>query len=159
MKNLLLITALTLPLGVFAQGNTNINPQVQIQNVNYFNQIEIHNDLDSIQTHTGNQQANPPVQDQQFAEADPPSGGQSSGNVFSSDENNKPKTTGCKDCDAVKQALKASQASSSGSQHKKYYSIKQWSKIVEGKMNLKMKKVFANRYRARTSYAICFNWH
>ncbi len=152
MKNVLLITALTLPIGIFAQGpNVNINlpVQSQMQNTNYFNQIDINNDNNPIQTNLGNQQMNPSAQVKQ----------QSTGNIFGSEENNKSKTTECKDCDAVKKALKASYASSSGTRHNKSYSIQQWSRMMEGKINIKMKKVFGRRYKSKTSYAVCFNWH
>ncbi|MBI4930923.1 MAG: hypothetical protein HY841_09190 [Bacteroidetes bacterium] len=159
----LLLTALALPIGIFAQGpNTNINPPPQIQNVNYINLIDennnslgnasgkINDDINPIQTNIAiQQQANPPAQVQQ----------QSSGSIFGSEDNNQSKTTGCNDCDAVKQAIKASHASSGGNYHKKSFGMKRWSRTFSGKMNMKMKKMFTKKYKAKTSYALCFNWH
>ncbi len=155
MKNFLLLSAPTLPIGMFAQGpNTNNNPplQVQIQNINYYDQINdnnINNDINPIQTNLGNnfqQQANPPAQEEEQ---------QSSGSFFGSNtNNNKP----CDDCDEVKQAIKISHASSGGSHHRKSFSMKKWSRTFSGKMNLKMKKMFAKKYKTKTSFAACFNW-
>ena len=74
MKNFFLVSAIILPLGIFAQVN-NVNPQAQ--NINYYNQIDennnslgnssgkINDDKNSIQTNIINQQANPPMQIQQ----------------------------------------------------------------------------------------------
>jgi len=167
--NLLTVTSLTFIAtlsGVegFAQGpNTNINPPPQIQNVNYINLIDennnslgnasnkINDDVNLIQTNIAiQQQANPPVQVQQQ---------QSSGSIFGSEENNQSKTTGCKDCDAVKQALKASHISSGTGYQKKSLGIKQWSRTFSGRMYMKMKKTFAHHRKIRTSYEVCFNWH
>jgi len=152
MKNLLIIVALALPIGIFAQGpNTNINPppQIQMQNVNYMNQIDINNDnnINIIQTNLGNQQANPPAEVQQQA---------TQGSFFGSENNNeKP----CTDCDEVKTAIKASHYFSSGVHHSKSVNMKQWSKKVSGKMHMKMRKTFSRSRKVKTNYAICFNWH
>lgn len=163
--NFLTITALTLPIGMFAQGpNTNIqnNPpsQVQMQNINYYNQIDdnnnslgnasiINDDENPIQTNLGNdfhQQGNPPAQEQQQF---------SLGNIFGSNANdNKP----CTDCDEVKKAIKISHASSGGSHHRKSFSVKKWGKKISYNTNLKMKKIFAKKYKAKTTFASCFNW-
>ena len=166
MKKILIPSSLTFVVMLsvveaFAQGpNTNIqiNPQAQSQNINYYDQINdnnnslgntsniINDDINPIQTNLGNQQANPPAEQQ----------GISFGNIFGSGEQqNKP----CTDCDEVKQAIKASHASSGSSYHRKPFSMKKWSRTFSGKMNLKMKKMFAKKYKAKTSYAICFNWH
>jgi hypothetical protein len=144
MKSLLIIIALTLPLGVFAQGNI-VNAQMQAQNVNYYDNIN--DDNNPIQTNIANQQANPPAQEQ------------SSGNSFGSEENNQTKTTGCKDCDAVKKALAAAHASSGARHHQRSFGMKRWAKTFAGRMDMKMKKVFAHRKKIRTSYEFCFNWH
>lgn len=127
MKKIFFLSAIVLPTLLFAQENG--NPQVQIQNVNYFNQGE--------------------VKEQQ-----------SSAKGFGP-EDNKDKltpTTGCKDCDAVHQALKAAHILS-GSHHKKSFRMKAWAKIISGRTSLRVKKLFARKYKAKTSYAICFNWH
>ena len=160
-----LMTAVIVTLSgveAFAQGpNTNINPPPQAQNVNYYNQIdnnnslgnafnEINNDKNPIQTNIMiQQQANPPAQEQQ---------GSAIGNIFSSNEN-VPQEKPCKDCDEVKQAIKASHASSGGSHHRKSFGMKKWSRVFSGKMHMKMKKVLAKKYKVKTSYALCFNWH
>jgi len=162
MKNFLIITTLTLPIGIFAQGpNTHIqiNPPAQAQNINYYDQIDnnnslgnasnvINNDINPIQTNIAiQQQVNIPAQ----------SVPQSGWNPFGSVENNNDKP--CTDCDEVKQAIKASHASSGSSYHKKSFSMKKKLRIFSGRMNMKMKKIFAKKYKAKTSYAICFNWH
>lgn len=160
MKNFLIITALTHPFGIFAQGpNTNINPPPQSQNVNYINLIDennnslgntsyiINDDINPIQTNLGNQQANPPAEVQQQA---------TQGSFFGSENNNeKP----CNDCDEVKTAIKASHYFSSGVHHSKSVNMKQWSKKVSGKMHMKMRKTFSRSRKVKTNYAICFNWH
>ena len=147
MKTLIIITALTLPLGVFAQSN-NINPQVQIQNVNYYDNIN--DDNNSIQTNIQNQQANPPAQMQQ----------ESQGSSFwgTGTNDNTSEKVHCKDCDAVKAALKASRATS-GAHHGNSFNIKKWGSKFAGRMNMKMKKLFTHRQKVRTNYEVCFNWH
>ena len=78
------------------------------------------------------------------------------GNVLGSEENNNSKTTGCKDCDVVKKAIKASYAAS-GSHHRKSFSMKKrGNKFLE---RMHMKKIFAHRKKIRTNYEICFTWH
>ena len=166
MKKFFLLTTITLPLGIFAQGaNTNINPpthaqeEQQAQNINYYNKIDennnslgnasngINNDINLIQTNIGNyqQQANPPAQQQS-----------SLGNIFGlNDNDNTQGKVKCKDCEEVKQAIKASHAPSSGSYHKK---SKDWKKIFSGRMHMKMKKIFARKHKVKTSYSVCFNW-
>ena len=145
--NLLLLSTLTLPFGLSAQGNA--NPQVQMQNVNFYvqgNTDNSINDNNQIQTNLIEQQENPPAQQQK-----------SSGNVFGSEDNSSDQAN-CKDCEAVKKALKAAH-SSSGIHHSKHRGIKTWGTKFSGRMNLKMKKVFAHRHKVRTSYETCFNWH
>ncbi|MBI3501513.1 MAG: hypothetical protein HY063_06945 [Bacteroidetes bacterium] len=151
MKNLFLISILVLPIGIFAQSNGNGNQQIQMQNVNYYDQIDINNN-DAIQTNLGNfsQQANPPAQVQQQ---------KSSGSIFGSEENNETPKSYCKDCDAVHKALAAAHASSaSGTHHRKTSGFKKWCEKFSYNTSLKMKKMFARKYRAKTSYEICFNW-
>ena len=70
-------------------------------------------------------------------------------------ENEKP----CKDCDMVKQAIKAANTSSGGNHYKRSFGFKKWSKAFSGKMNLKLKKMFAHRKKLKTNYETCFNWH
>jgi len=151
MKFLLIITALTLSLGMFAQGpSTNYNPPAQasqMQFSNYNNQIDINNYINPVQTNLGNQQANPPAQVQQ----------QTSGSIFGSEENNQVKTTKCKDCDAIKKAIRESHASS-GSHYRTSFNIKKWGNKFSGRMRMKMQKMFAHRKKIRTNYEICFNW-
>ena len=164
MKNFFLVSAMILPLGIFAQVNhPEINPPPQAQNVNYYDQLDnnnslgnasgINNDINPIQTNIGNfqQQANPPMQIQQQ---------KSSGSIFGSEENdNSQVNVKCKDCDEVKKAIAAAH-SSSGSNHRgKSFGIKQWSHQFAGRTNMKMKKMFAHKYKVKTSYAMCFNWH
>lgn len=151
MKNLLIISALSFPLGIFAQGNGNANPQVQMQNVNYYNLINNDENINDklIQTNIYVQQANPPAQEQQ---------GSSLGNIFGSNEDVQQEKP-CTDCDEVKKAIKLSYASSGGSYHRKSFSMKKWSRTFSGKMNMKMKKMFAKKYKVKTSYSLCFNWH
>jgi hypothetical protein len=72
-------------------------------------------------------------------------------------DNSHAKTTGCKDCDAVKQAIKASHASS-GHPHRKSFSMKKWGNKLSGRMHMKMQKMLAHRKKIRTSYEICFDW-
>ena len=162
MKNFLIISALTLPIGIFAQGpNTNIqiNPQAQSQNINYYDQINDNNNslgnanakindaINPIQLNIGNfqQQANPPVQEQQ----------QSSGSFFGSNSNdNKP----CDDCDEVKQAIKASKNYSSGMSYGKSFSMKKWTKKISGKADMKLRKMMAQKKKVKTSFDCCFNW-
>ena len=156
--NLLLLT-LILPLGLFAQGtNTIINPpaQVQMQNINFSNEINtdnnINDDNQATQVNVEDQQANPPAQAQHSA----------LGNLFGSNsEDNDPqaKTTGCKDCDAVKNALRSARSSSGASHRGRSMGIKRWSKTFSGKLNMKMRKAFTRTHKVKTSYAICFNWH
>lgn len=143
MKNLLLLTALTFPIGIFAQGpNTNTNPpaQVQVQGRNTNNYIQINYDDNVV-----DQQANPPQQQ---------SGGR--GPIFSSNNSG---STPCTDCDNVKKAIKLSHASSGSGSHKKTPGLKKGMKKFSGRMNIKMKKAFARRYKAKPNHAICFNWH
>ena len=164
MKKLFLLSAITLPLGIFAQVN-NINPppQSQMQNVNYYDQLDnnnslgnasgINNDINPIQTNIGNfqQQANPPAQVQQKKE---------SGSIFGSEENdNSQGKVKCKDCEEVKKAIASAHASSGVSHHRKSFSVRQWSNRFSGRMNMKMKKMFAHKHKVKTSYAMCFNWH
>lgn len=152
MKNFLIITALTLLLGMTAKGqNTTINLPAQtpqMQNVNYYDQVDINNDINPVQTNIGNQQANPPAQVQQQ---------QSSGSFFGAEKNKQEKTTGCKDCDAVKKAIKESHASSVHS-YGGSFSIKKWGNKFSARMHMKIKKMFAHRKKIKTSYDICFNW-
>jgi len=165
MKKFFLLSAIALPIGLFAQGPNNNPPQQvqQIQTINYINQTiennnpdesfanKINNDKNPLQINILNsQQANPPAQVQQQ---------QSSGSFFGSDENetNKVKTTGCKDCDAVKKALAASHASSGG-HHGKSFNLQQWSKTISGKIYMKTRKTFARHKKIKTSYEICFHW-
>ncbi len=146
MKPLLIISTLTLPLGVFAQGNI-VNTQVKTQNVNYYDQVDINNDNNPIQTNLENQRVNPPAQQQ------------SSGSFWgtgTSDNTNE--RVHCKDCDAVKAALKASR-SSSGTHHGNSFNMKKWGNKFAGRMNMKMKKLFAHRQKVKTNYEVCFNWH
>ena len=154
MKNFLIITALTLPIGIFAQGpNTNNNPpaQVQTQNINFFliNNDDNINDNKAIQTNPGNFQQQVKIPAQGVP--------QSGWNPFGSVENNNDKP--CNDCDEVKQAINASHASSGGSYNRKSFSMKKWSKTFSGKMKMKMKKTFAKKYKVKTTYSLCFNWH
>ena len=162
MKNFFLVSAMILPLGIFAQVN-NVNPPPQAQNVNYYDQLDnnnslgnasgINNDINPIQTNIGNfqQQANPPAQVQQKKE---------SGSIFGSEENdNSQNKVKCKDCEEVKKAIAAAHSSSGVSHHRKSFSVKQWSNRFSGRMNMKMKKMFAHEYKVKTSYAMCFNWH
>lgn len=67
------------------------------------------------------------------------------------------KTSGCKDCEEVRQALKTSHAASVRSHREKILRMKHRSGIFSEKM--KMKKGFARKYKPKTSYAFCFNWH
>lgn len=150
MKYLLILTTLALPISLLAQGsNSNINPQaqVQMQNINYYNnQIDI-NDDNIIQTNSAPQQANPIEQAKEST---------TQGSFFGSNNNdNKP----CKDCDEVKQAIKVSHASDGGGHHKRSFDAVQWSRTLEGKMHMKMRKTFTRPYKPKTSYALCFNWH
>ena len=146
MKTLLILSALALPLGTFAQVN-NVNPQAQMQNSNYYDQLDINDDNSNIQTNPGNAQANPPAQVQQ----------KSSGSFFGSNENdNSQGKVHCKDCDAVKKALRASQTSS---HHRNPFNMKKWGNKFSARMNMKMKKIFAHRKKIKTSYEVCFNWH
>lgn len=137
MKNLLFITSLTLPIGTFAQN-------MQQQAVNYYDQINDNNNIIQM-NNPGNY--NPPAQVQQQT---------TQGSFFGSENNNeKP----CNDCDEIKQAIKASHASSGGSYHRKSFSMKKWSRTFSGKMHMKMKRAFAKKYKVKTSYSFCFNWH
>ena len=146
----LLLSAIALPIGILAQGSTtNNNPQaqaIQLQNVNYFNKIDINDD---VETNLGNQDANPPPQVQQQ---------RTNGSVFGSEDNTPPKTTGCKDCDAVKKAITASHASS-GSHRGSSFSMKKWSKRFLAKTRIKMQRTFAHHKKIKSSYEVCFNWH
>src|ERR1051326_2001850 len=158
MKKAFLLISIMLPIGMFAQGN---HTNIQGQNVNYFNQIdETNNSLgnafnkindDVIQTNIAVQAVNPPVQSQQ---------GSSAGNFFNSpnNDNQQIKKPYCKDCEAVKKAIAAAHASSGGSHSGKHFSIKNWYERVSYNANLKMKKIFARKYKAKTSYSVCFNW-
>ena len=162
MKKFFLLATFILPFGVFAQTN-NINPQVQMQNANYYNQIddsnnslgnasnEINKDANPIQTNLGNfKQTNPPAQVQQQ---------QSSESVFGLNEkDNNHEKVYCKDCEAVKKALAAAHASSGASHRGKAFSMNQWSKKISGSMYMKMRKTFAHHKKVKTSYEICFNW-
>lgn len=143
MKKVLLLTILTLPLSLLAQGpNTNVNPAVQgVQSnkINYY--IEINNDDNII-----SQQANPPPPKQQ---------GGGLGNLFGSNTGNE---APCTDCDKVKKAIKLSRSSSAGGNSKKAFSMKRWSKTFSGKVHMKMKKTFARKHRVRSNYSLCFNW-
>ena len=164
MKTLLTITTFSLPLGIFAQGNhLEINPPPQAQNINYYNQIDennllgnasgINNDINPIQTNIGNfqQQANPPAQVQQKKE---------SGSIFGSEENdNSQDKVKCKDCEEVKKAIAAAHSSSGANHHRKSFNIKQWSHQFAGRINMKMKKVFAHHRKIKSNYEVCFNWH
>lgn len=165
MKKFLIISALTLPMGIFAQGNFQINPPPQqAQTINYYNQIDdnnnslentssINDDENPIQTNIAIQQKANPHAEQQ---------GVSLGNFFSSSGNdgaqqNKP----CTDCDEVKQAIKASHAaaaSSGNSHHRKSLGMKKWGKKFSYNTNLKIKKMFAKKYKAKTTFASCFSW-
>ena len=164
MKKFFLLTTIALPLGIFAQVN-NINPppQSQMQNVNYYDQLDnnnslgnasgINNDINPIQTNIGNfqQQANPPAQVQQKKE---------SGSIFGSEENdNSQVNVKCKDCEEVKKAIAAAHSSSGASHHRKSFSMKQWSHQFAGRTNMKMKKVFAHHRKIKSNYEVCFNWH
>lgn len=143
--NKIILILLALPCRIFAQENY-ASPQVAIQTANYFGELNNANNI--IQADQKNQQAVPPAQVQQ-----------SSGNFFGSEErdNSQAKSTaGCKDCDEVKKAIKEAHLSS-GSHHKKSYGIKKWSRAFSSRM--KMKKIFARKYKVKTTYAICFNWH
>ena len=147
MKKILFITILALPLGIFAQEN-NANPQVKIQTANYFGELNNANDI--IQADIGNQQAAAPAQAQQ-----------SSGNFFGSEEsdNSQAKSTaGCKDCDAVKAAVKASHAASKH-KHRNIFSVNAWRKKASARTNLKMRKIFAHKRKIKCNYEVCFNWH
>ena len=147
MKTILLLSTLTLPLGLSAQGNA--NPQAQIQNVNFYVQGNTDNSLNDnnpIQTNLDYQQENPQVQQQK-----------SFGNFFGSEDNSSDPAY-CKDCEAVKAALKAAH-STSGVRHARHRGIKTWGNKFSGRMNLKMKKMFARTHKVRTSYETCFNWH
>ena len=144
--NLLFISTLALPLGLFAQGNA--NPQAQMQNVNFYvqgNTVNSFNDNNQIQTNLSEQQENPPVQQQK-----------SSGNFFGSGDNSSDPAY-CKDCEAVKAALKAAH-STSGVRHARHRGIKTWGNKFSDRMNLKMKKVFGHKYKVKTTYSVCFNW-
>lgn len=144
MKNFLIITALTFPIGIFAQGSTNANLQMQMQNVNYYNNIN--DDTNPVEVNTAiQQQVNPPIQEQQQS---------SIGNIFGSDlNNNKP----CTDCDEVKAAIKVSY-SSSGISHGKTFSMKKWTKKISGKADMKLRKMMAQKKKVKTSFDCCFNW-
>jgi hypothetical protein len=150
MKYLLLLPSL-LTIGCFAQGpNANIqaNPleQIQMQNINDDEQAI---NFINVQTNFSNQQqANPPQQAQ---------GPVTRGSFFGSENNNeKP----CTDCDEVKRVVAASRSSSSGGGHtKRSFSANGWSKTIEGKVHMKMRRTFARQYKPKTSYALCFNWH
>lgn len=171
MKPLLLISILIFSIRTFGQFTIhanqfvmpNSNPSAQqAQNINYYNQVDDNNNSfgnassindgeNPVQTNISNQQKTNPAAEQQ---------GISLGNFFGSDGNddaqqNKP----CTDCDEVKQAIKASHVSSGEGYHKKSFSMRRWSKTFSGKVNMKMKKTFARKYKAKTSYALCFNWH
>lgn len=146
MKSLLIITSLFVTLSVaeaFAQGpNTNaaqnLRVQNQIQNINN-DEETVNFDNNIIRVNLENQ---PPVQQGR---------GSLENNVVSG--NSKP----CTDCDKVKQAIKLSHVSS-GERHKKSFSMKKWSRKMEGRMNLKMKKIFSHKTKIRTNFGICFNW-
>ncbi len=160
MKKVFLLATIMIPLGIFAQENGNLNPQVQIQNVNYYNQIDDNNNSlgnvsnkindDVTQTNIAVQQANPPAQQQ----------GSSLGNIFSSSENENQQTKKpyCKDCEEVKKAIAAAHSSSESSHNKKSFSIRKWADKFSFNMNAKMKKMFARKYKAHTSFEVCFNW-
>ncbi len=160
MKPLLLLSTLALPIGIFAQGNFHANPPAQqAQNINYYDQLDNNNSLgnasnkindDAIQTNIAvQQQANPPAQQ-----------GSSLGNIFGSVENDnqQAKKPYCKDCEEVKKAIAAAH-SSSGSHHRKAGGLKKWSKKFSYNTRVKMKKIFAHKYRPKTSYEVCFLWH
>ena len=129
MKSLLILTTLSLPLGVFAQGN-NANPQAQMQTVNYYNNLEMNTD-------------------NQATENFPGSG--------SSDNTNG--KVRCKDCDAVKKALAAAHASPKASHHSNFWRMQRWSKKISGRMDVKMKRLFVHHKKFKTTYETCFNWH
>ncbi|MBI4945531.1 MAG: hypothetical protein HY840_03915 [Bacteroidetes bacterium] len=95
-----------------------------------------------------NANINPPSQEQQ----------QSSESFLGSNSNKTDKeTTECKDCEAVKKALKESRVSFEH-HHRKSFSIKKWTTKFLGRMNMK-KKMFVHRKKIRTNYEICFNWN
>ena len=148
MKKILIITALSLPLGVFAQGN-NVNPQVQnmphgnqLQNTNYYDNINDNNN--PIQANISNQQANPPIQQSFF------------GSGTNDNTNGKVR---CKDCEAVKAALKAVHHSPAGIHKRSPWRIKKRLKKIPGKINLRMQKIFSHKKKVRTTYETCFKWH
>jgi hypothetical protein len=163
MKKVFALISLTLPFGMFAQGNFNINPPPQAQNVNYYNQIDetnnslgntqgkMNDDINPVQTNIAVQTANPPTQQ-----------GSQSGENFSGtgqNDNVQNKKPYCKECEEVKKAIAAAHASSGSSHHKKSPSLKKWGERFSYNTNVKMKKLFARKYKAKTSYEICFLWH
>lgn len=108
MKNLLLFLALTLPIGILAQGNANISTE-QIQNISF------------------NEQGMSPK---------------------------KP----CSDCDEVKGAIKIFRTSSQAASRKKSFAFRKWSKRIEANIYRNTRKAFPGHRKAKSNFAICFNW-
>lgn len=141
MKYLLFLIILALHFSLAAQGpNTNTNPPVQAQGRNTANYIQINYDDNVV-----DQQASPPQQQSRGR-----------GPIFGSENSG---STPCTDCDNVKKAIKLSHATSGSGSHKKTSGFKKGMKKFSGRMNIKMKKVFARKYKAKPNYAICFIWH
>lgn len=138
MKKVIVITVLTLPIAIFAQGqnkNVQLNSQMQAHSVNYF--IQVNND-------DATQQKNP-------------SSSQQAGWSIFGTENNKNKP--CSDCEEVNTAIKAAKTkpASSGKSNYKKSSGKKWGKRFAYNFNLKAKKMFSRKYKAKTTYSACFN--
>ena len=164
MRKLFLLSAITFPTGVFAQGpNTNVNPPAQasqMENVNYYNKIDennfslgnapgdINDDANPIQTNIAMQAATTPAQQEK----------ESGSNFLNSEENdNSQGKVKCKDCEEVKKAIAAAH-SSSGTHHRKSGGMKKWGKKFSYNTQTKMKRLFAKKYKVKTTFASCFSW-
>lgn len=65
----------------------------------------------------------------------------------------------CDDCEEVKAAVKTVKISSGSAVkfYRKHRALKRWKKFTYD-FNLKMKRVFARTYKAKTLYSDCFKW-
>jgi len=136
--NFLIISALTLSVGVFAQrSNTGINPQV-----NYSDQLSDNNFA----------QAKLPANDDAQVQSQAAGGNPAFG---ISGKEKKP----CDDCAEVKAAIKASKSiSSHGGYVGRKFSMSAWHQKVSGRTSMKLRKIFSRSRKVRTGYDICFNW-
>ena len=141
-KIFLLVSVMaTLPaIGQQQQTNAENNPlgNIHILNDNLMNNI-IQAQVNVAEVQEYNQQVSP-----------------GSSSFFGSSEN---RESDCKDCEAVKKALRDSHAASRGNPHGKIYLRNGWYEKMNGRIHISWRKNFHRSYKAKTSYALCYNWH